>query len=196
MSQLTSVSIPLGYTLTITPAVDSAGSYWSIGNPGDQPSGYVAFAAGDAAIVIGPFDLPKTYMIQSNDAPAAYAFDRALVGNDALVLLPYAPLASPTFTGVPVLPVGFKLAAVTNTTTGTELNYVHGVTSAIQTQLTANASAITSEASTARAAEAGRALIGSTVIAPIANDADGTVIATAVNGVITALIAAGILHIS
>ncbi len=85
-----------------------------------------------------------------------------------------ANLAGPTFTGTVVLPSTTSIGNVS----ATELAYVDGVTSALQTQLN------------------GRALVGATVIAPLANDADGAAIATAVNGVITALIAAGILHIS
>lgn len=42
---------------------------------------------------------------------------------------------SPTFTGTVTIPTPFTLGAVSVTTTGTELNYVSGVTSAIQTQL-------------------------------------------------------------
>ena len=46
-----------------------------------------------------------------------------------------APLASPTFTGVVTVPTPFTLGAVSVTATGTELNYVAGVTSALQTQM-------------------------------------------------------------
>ncbi len=46
-----------------------------------------------------------------------------------------APINSPTFTGSPTIPTPFVLGAVTVLPTGTELNYVSGVTSAIQTQL-------------------------------------------------------------
>lgn len=48
-----------------------------------------------------------------------------------------APLASPTFTGTVVVPTPFTIGAVSMTATGTELNFVAGVTSAIQTQITA-----------------------------------------------------------
>lgn len=48
-----------------------------------------------------------------------------------------APLASPTFTGTVTIPTPFTLGATSVTATGTELNYVDGVTSAIQTQLDA-----------------------------------------------------------
>lgn len=46
-----------------------------------------------------------------------------------------APLDSPVFTGALTIPTPFTLGAVSVTATGTELNYVAGVTSAIQTQL-------------------------------------------------------------
>lgn len=48
-----------------------------------------------------------------------------------------APTASPTFTGTVTIPTPFTLGAISVTPTGTELNYVAGVTSAIQTQLNA-----------------------------------------------------------
>ena len=48
-----------------------------------------------------------------------------------------ATLASPTFTGTVTIPTPFTLAAVSVLPTGTELNFVDGVTSAIQTQLDA-----------------------------------------------------------
>jgi hypothetical protein len=50
-----------------------------------------------------------------------------------------APTASPTFTGTVTIPSPFTLGATSVTTDGTELNYVDGVTSAIQTQLNAKA---------------------------------------------------------
>lgn len=48
-----------------------------------------------------------------------------------------APSASPTFTGTVIIPTPFTLGAVSVLPTGTELNFVDGVTSSIQTQLTA-----------------------------------------------------------
>ena len=52
----------------------------------------------------------------------------------------YAPLASPTFTGTVVIPSPFTLGATSVTASGAEMNYLVGVTSAIQTQLAAKAS--------------------------------------------------------
>lgn len=46
-----------------------------------------------------------------------------------------ANIASPTFTGPVTIPTPFTLGAVSVLPTGTELNYVDGVTSSIQTQL-------------------------------------------------------------
>jgi hypothetical protein len=54
-----------------------------------------------------------------------------------------APLISPTFTGTVTIPTPFTLGAVSVTATGTELNFVDGVTSAIQTQLNSKQSTIT-----------------------------------------------------
>lgn len=50
-----------------------------------------------------------------------------------------APLASPTFTGTVTIPTPFTLGAVSVTATGTEINFLSGVGSAIQTQLNAKA---------------------------------------------------------
>jgi hypothetical protein len=46
-----------------------------------------------------------------------------------------APIDSPTFTGTITIPTPFTLGAVSVLPTGTELNYVDGVTSPIQTQI-------------------------------------------------------------
>lgn len=48
-----------------------------------------------------------------------------------------APVASPTFTGTVTIPSNPVLGGVTITATGTEINYIDGVTSNIQTQLDA-----------------------------------------------------------
>lgn len=53
-----------------------------------------------------------------------------------------APLASPTFTGTVTIPTPFTLGAVSVLPTGTELNFVDGVTSNIQTQLDAKQAAL------------------------------------------------------
>ena len=57
-----------------------------------------------------------------------------------------APAANPTFTGTVVVPTPFTLGAVPVLPTGTELNFVDGVTSAIQTQLDAKQATLTNSA--------------------------------------------------
>jgi len=69
----------------------------------------------------------RIYTLQDRDGTLADDTDLALK----------APLASPTFTGTVTIPTPFTIGAVSMTATGTELNYVAGVTSAIQTQLNA-----------------------------------------------------------
>lgn len=56
-----------------------------------------------------------------------------------------APKASPTFTGTVTIPTPFTLGAVSVTPTGTELNFVDGVTANIQTQLNAKQATITDD---------------------------------------------------
>lgn len=64
-----------------------------------------------------------------------------------------APLAGPTFTGTVTIPTPFTLGAVSVLPTGTELNFVDGVTSAIQTQLDAKqAGPLTGDVTTSGAA--------------------------------------------
>ena len=69
----------------------------------------------------------RTYTFQDRDGTIADNTDLALKAN----------LASPTFTGTVTIPTPFTLGAVSVLPTGTELNFVDGVTSAIQTQLDA-----------------------------------------------------------
>ncbi|HTJ77939.1 MAG TPA: hypothetical protein VL357_03010 [Rariglobus sp.] len=70
-------------------------------------------------------------------------------------------LTSPTVTGTAVLPSTTSIG----TTTATELGYVHNVTSAIQTQLTANASASSTNA-TAISTETSRATAAEALLVP------------------------------
>lgn len=69
------------------------------------------------------------------DGATALAGLKTAVTNVNTDLVLKANLASPIFTGAVVIPTPFTIGAVSMTATGTELNYVAGVTSAIQTQL-------------------------------------------------------------
>lgn len=70
---------------------------------------------------------------------------------DTTVPATYAPLASPIFTGTVTIPTPFTLGAVSVLPTGTELNYVDGVTSAIQTQIDGKQGTLTNSAGLAAA---------------------------------------------
>ena len=85
------------------------------------------------------------------DNPFGTAIDAAEVAADVATQAEIdlkAPLASPTFTGTVTIPTPFTLGAVSVLPTGTELNFVDGVTSAIQTQLDTKITASSSDALT------------------------------------------------
>lgn len=109
---MNSISVPVGHTLTVTQPADSAGTYRRLHNPGATPYAPVAMNAA-AAVTIGPFDSVRHYEILSNNGEATYSV------NDAAASLPAGVVVD-----------GTALAP-----TITELNYVDGVTSALQTQL-------------------------------------------------------------
>jgi hypothetical protein len=50
------------------------------------------------------------------------------LGSNAYTSTAYAPIASPTFTGVVTMPTPFTLGAISVTSTGTQLNYVNAAT--------------------------------------------------------------------
>lgn len=50
------------------------------------------------------------------------------LGSNAFTSTAYAPLASPTFTGIVTIPTPFTLGAISVTSTGTQLNYLSGAT--------------------------------------------------------------------
>lgn len=73
-----------------------------------------------------------TFVANANTSGAVPA---AISIATAMSELGAAPLASPTFTGTVTVPSPFTVGSTSVTTTGAELNFVAGVTSAIQTQM-------------------------------------------------------------
>ncbi len=71
---------------------------------------------------------------RSSQGSNGYIYFKSLWAMNSYLALK-APIASPTFTGTVTMPTPFTLGAVSVLPTGTELNYVDGVTSNIQTQL-------------------------------------------------------------
>jgi hypothetical protein len=167
-------NLKAGYILTVVTDDLTTANYCLIDSIGTGPLTTVAVSS---TVSIGPFTDDRRYGLIVRGAGYTVSTAFAAVASSASVALK-ADKASPTFTGTVTIPTPFTLGAVSVLPTGTELNFVDGVTSSIQTQLN------------------GRALVGATVIAPLDIDADGTEIAAAVNGIITALIAAGILAIA
>ncbi len=184
MAKNYTVYVPAGNTLEMVTDALSSGYYQQLANPGSAPIAGVDLAA-SADVTIGPFNNARNYYIHLNTGDSLVTTQVAsgvVTGSDDAALALKAPLASPTFTGVPILPTPFKIDSVSMTATGTELNYVVGVTSAIQSQLGTKAAK------------------GATVITAVPTDgADYTaapLAVTAINNLITALIASGVLAAS
>ena len=127
---MTTVFVPAGQALILTAI--SAGSYYLIGNPGDAPGAPVAILAA-ASAVIGPFNDSREYAYLSNndDMSASLAVSGFITSDDDAAIALLAPKASPTFTGTVILPSTTSIGTVSNT----EISYLDGVTSDIQTQI-------------------------------------------------------------
>jgi len=93
----------------------------------------------DALAIVGALSIPGTatritaISIMLNNEDLSSALNARLKATDAATI--YAPKANPIFTGTVTFPSPFTLGATSVTATGTELNYMSGVTSAVQTQL-------------------------------------------------------------
>jgi hypothetical protein len=114
----------------------SAGTVTSVSvTTANGVSGSVATATTTPAITLTLGAItPSTVTIGAGSALTSSGAGGAL-GTNAFTSTTFAPVASPTFTGTVTIPTPFTLGATSVTSTGTELNYVAGVTSALQTQL-------------------------------------------------------------
>ncbi len=131
MSHKTPIFVPRGNSLTLTTDAFSAGIYVRQSNPGEEPYTPDAIAA-STEVVLGPFNEPRSYLVDvdGNEITYVLEYSGVFTGSDGA---DYAPLASPTFTGTVVLPATTSIGNAS----GTEIGYLDGVTSAIQTQITA-----------------------------------------------------------
>lgn len=121
ITQLTENTTPI--TTDILPMVDDPG-----GTPVTQKVTIANLKTG-LALVKGDVGLGSVDNTTDAGKPVSTATQTALDLK--------APLASPTLTGTVTVPTPFTLGAVSVLPTGTELNFVDGVTSNIQTQLNA-----------------------------------------------------------
>lgn len=82
------------------------------------------------------FSVSNTLTLAGTDSSTLNIGTGGTLGTGAYATIAsYAPLASPTFTGTVALPTSISINGTTLVPSITELNYVDGVTSAIQTQM-------------------------------------------------------------
>jgi hypothetical protein len=137
MTQRNTLFVPAGQALTLIAPADSAGVYYNLD---DNTDGVISVAA-NSTTVIGPYNNNYNFAFECDNGSFSYSLAPSgiLSSSDDATIALLAPKASPTFTGTVTVPTPFTIDAVSMTATGTELNYVAGVTSAIQTQLSGEA---------------------------------------------------------
>ena len=114
----------------------SATTYFRGDNTWATPSGSgtVTEVTGSGGVTVATGTTTPALSLTDNGVTSAKILDNAIknidIASDAAIaaskidLSAYATLASPTFTGTPVLPTPFTIGAVSMTTTGTILNYL------------------------------------------------------------------------
>ena len=127
---MTTIFVPHGQALTLS--YTSAGSYYVIGNPGENP-GAPVFVSVNTTVIVGPFNDNREYALLSNNNDLVYSLAESgvITSDDDAAIALLAPKASPTFTGTVILPSTTSIGTVSNT----EISYLDGVTSPIQTQI-------------------------------------------------------------
>ncbi len=135
MAKNYSVYVPAGDTLEMVTDALSSGYYQQIADAGSAPNAVVAIAE-SADVTIGPFNDSRSYrmsLYKGDSLTTTQVASGVVTAADDAALALKAPKASPTFTGTVVLPSTTSI----DTVSATEISYLDGVTSAIQTQLTA-----------------------------------------------------------
>jgi hypothetical protein len=123
-----------GGRVTYTPA--ASGSVTSVSVvTANGLSGSVANSTTTPALTLNISGLDAAKIADGTVSSAEFQFINSLTSDAQTQFNAKAPLASPTFTGTVIIPTPFTLGAVSVLPTGTELNFVDGVTSSIQTQL-------------------------------------------------------------
>lgn len=114
------------------------GSQWILVSGSAGADGLTQDVSAEIAGAAAKTTLADADTIPLSDSAAANILKKITWANfkTAIGVL-FAPLASPTFTGTVSLPSTWRINGVTITSTAAELNFVSGVTSAIQTQINA-----------------------------------------------------------
>ncbi len=173
-----SILLEANKVMTLVASDVTAGAYWVIGNPGDEPSGYTPIAAGVTAIV-GPFKVNKNY--EAIDLTATIANFEVLDEDDMVSDTPNSvPSQQSVKAYVDDVQDGLIADGVTAWQSGIESDI-----DALQADdvLTIHTSNDVSDLTP----------LGSTNIVNIGNSATGTEIATAVNGILAILLASGLM---
>lgn len=191
MSKELNIYIPVGYVASFTTDALTSGTYVRLPNPGGTSNTPTAFVA-STAYTIGPFNDPYDYRFnyEGNTPSVAISNSGIYTAADDTALGLKADKASPTFTGTVVLPSTTSIGTVSNT----EIGYIDGVTSSVQTQLNAKAATTYVDAADALKAPLASPTFTGTVALPVVTvaKADGTEASNAV----TASGAAGVITTS
>lgn len=136
MTKKLTVSVPAGHVMAFTTDAVTLGRYTRLAAPGGTVYTPTTMDV-STAYSEGPFNEVRDFAFDYQGADISYTLTPSGVytAADDVALALLAPIASPTFTGTVVVPTPFTIGAVSMTATGTELNFVDGVTSAIQTQI-------------------------------------------------------------
>ena len=129
----------------VSPILGAATATTINGNTITTGTGTLTIGAGKT------FTSSNTLTLAGTDGSTLNVGAGGTLGSNAYSSTAYAPIASPTFTGIVTIPTSFVVGATTVTTSGTELNYVAGVTSGIQAQLNGKQSTLTNSAGLAGA---------------------------------------------
>ena len=117
------------------------------------PTAVLHLKAGTATVNTAPLKFNSGTLLTTAEAGAVEFLTDAFYGTitTGAARKTFAFLESPIFTGTVTVPTPFTLGAVSVLPTGTELNYVDGVTSAIQAQIDGKQGTLTNSAGLAAA---------------------------------------------
>ncbi len=173
-----SILLEANKTLTLTAGAVTDGAYWIVGNPGDAPTGYAAVPAGET-VVLGTFNANVNYEIKDltySIANLQVLDEDDMTSDDANKV----PSQQSVKAYVDDVQDGLIADGVTTWQSGIE-------TDIAALQLDDTTTIHTSNDITDLTA------LGVANVAAIGNSATGTQIATAVNGILAILIAAGLM---
>ena len=186
MANIDTFFLPAQTQITLTFDAYASGHYVNIGDPGDQPSEFTAVSAGDTK-VIGPFNSPKNYRVTL--LGGSYTREQSFVG-----AIDTESAISTSYDNSTSMLISTNVQAAIDELKATYTNFSGNYSDLTGTP---DLSVYELHASLATVAESGNYtdlnITPETIIATIGNSATGTEIATAVNAIIAALQAKGLV---